>query len=215
MKTLTILCVLMVLSQEITAQTCWYQSTTGQNTSILVYETYRNKEGELIDLFYHDSLSAENHHFELAADGSTREWLITHSDGTQRRFVREEDTLVVNESGETRAFDSAPWFGSIETGLSEMTRRGITDLDFWILDPDNLEVRKLSARVRGDEIIELNGESIEVLRIRVTVKGVPAIFYSVTFWFRESDGVFIQFEGRNGPPGTPLTATFLTKEETK
>jgi hypothetical protein len=215
MKKLMALGLLLICCHGVFAQTCWYQSTSGKNTSVLVYQTTRKAEGGSIDLVYNDSLSEDTHHLLLDTDGSTREWIIVHTDGSRSRFVREGNTLVLGESGEERTLDPDPWFGSIEAGLSEMTRKGIKKLDFWILDPEKLEVRKLTARSAGYETLDLNGEQVETVKIKVTAKGVPALFYSVSFWFRKADGIFLRFKGINGPPGTPLTITSLTKEETR
>jgi len=53
-----------------------------------------------------------------------------------------------------------------------------------------------------------------VLARKVTLsrQGILAAFWQANFWFRESDRIFIRYQGTHGPPGTSETVVLLLQE---
>ncbi len=104
-----------------------------------------------------------------------------------------------------------PWYQSIERSL----RRFVLDagerdrLRFAVVQPDNLEPRILQARLLETEERRVAGVPTLVHRVRIGLPGIGAIIWSSDYWFRASDGLFVESHVTRGPPGTPETVVRL------
>jgi hypothetical protein len=55
----------------------------------------------------------------------------------------------------------------------------------------------------------LSGRRIQAWKVRIEPAGFFSFVWQAHYWFRQGDLLFIQYKGRNGPPGTPLTVIRL------
>ncbi|HUX21913.1 MAG TPA: hypothetical protein VMW69_11790 [Spirochaetia bacterium] len=108
--------------------------------------------------------------------------------------------------------DSASWYQSIERSLESFALAPAgTTMEFWILQPDTLRARKIQARTEGVDRLMIEGRSVSAARVRISLPGFLAAFWSSSYWYRLSDGKFVRFEGLHGPPGSPLTTVELIR----
>jgi len=70
---------------------------------------------------------------------------------------------------------------------------------------DNLEPIRLKAVRLEPEAIAVFGKTVMTHKLKITLTGLLQNLWSAHYWFRSSDGVFLQYKGANGPPGTPET----------
>ncbi len=211
--------ILLITAPAVFSQNFVYRENTADSEADLIY---RNVWGErnLIRGFYIYSPITKNAH-EISLDGNfaTVKWVNTREDGTVDVYTRAGNriTAEVTRKGRpqtvTREIDDAPWYASMEYGLSQFFRRGEESVEFWNILPDNLKAYKMRAEVLAREIIEVAGEKTDTVKVRVTINGVPALFFHFMYWFRETDGFFVRFEGAKGVPGTPLTTMVYTRTE--
>ena len=136
------------------------------------------------------------------------------------RAVRQGNTIRIHgmirgrETDRSLPIDARPWLGIVELSLAPYVRSQETrTLSFWVVDSSAGEAHLLSVEKVGRERIMSAGIQIEAIRLKMTVPGLPALFWSAPWWFRASDGVFLRHEMAKGMPGTPKTLLELIAEE--
>lgn len=105
-----------------------------------------------------------------------------------------------------------PWFQKYAFSLKGFIASPEKKKEFVVLRYANLEPFTLQIVKEKDETIAMNHVDVLCCRAKLSVTGWKSRFYSVKFWFRKSDGLFVRFEGVNGPPGTPTTTIELIEE---
>jgi len=143
-------------------------------------------------------------------DGDTRRW-EARAEGMELVAVRRGRTLDATGTldGEPvdRSFELGedPWFQSIAFSLERFLRSDAREVVFRMLVPRELETVRLRAVRKGAETIELHGGPVRAVRVEMRLAGWRSALWSARYWFREEDGIFLKYAGRNGFPGTPET----------
>ena len=101
--------------------------------------------------------------------------------------------------------DDAPWIQSIERSLRAFVLSDHRRTEFFTIQPDEFQLRRLQAVRRGRATVDVDGVATDAWEIRVSVAGIASIFWSATYWFRARDGQFVRSEAVRGWPGTPVT----------
>ncbi len=146
-----------------------------------------------------DPETSNEHRITLDGSLAGLKWTITKANGESLEFVRNADIIeITGVSGgspvlETREIDAAPWFASIPFGLSPFLRSARDEMTFWTINPKNFKPYKMVAERKESREITVRGARIAATRVQVSASGVPAIFFSMDFWLRDSDGVCVRF----------------------
>lgn len=191
-----------------------YKETTGKTSINSKWRVISQDEGY--------SIIAENsheyHRVLCNQDFATISWEYKNTGlKTELLAKRDGDRLIVNgrfknkQINEEYEIDHLPWFEFVEVSLSGFVQSEEEKIEFWILQPNNLKLYKMVAIKQNTETINLNDQDVEALQIRVTLPGLASLFWSSTYWFRKSDGVYLRYEGVRGGPGTPKTIVELIK----
>jgi hypothetical protein len=130
------------------------------------------------------------------------------SDVTIRGTVAAE---VVDQSV---ALPEPVWVQSIERSLRDFVVNGAPGdrLRFSVVQPDTLSARTLEARLMGDEQITVLDRQMSTRRVRISLPGIGVLIWRSNYWFRVTDGLFVQSRVTRGPPGTPETVVSLLSE---
>lgn len=64
----------------------------------------------------------------------------------------------------------------------------------------------------GEETITLDGCEVKTVHVRIRMDGFFSTLWHGDYWFRTKDWLFVRYQGRNGPPGTPETVIELAQE---
>ncbi|ABW68670.1 hypothetical protein [Desulfosudis oleivorans] len=107
--------------------------------------------------------------------------------------------------------DDKPWYQATTLCFRPFVTSGDEKLEFWILRPSTLEPHRLVARKKGVDRWPVLGEPAEVQQVRIGLPGMLAPLWSGDYWFRKTDGVFVKYEGPNGPPGSPTVVVDLVR----
>ena len=92
----------------------------------------------------------------------------------------------------TVEIDDLPLFFQPVLGLAEFVRSGEKSIEFRSLRPDTLKHYKMKAKRQDMEMVEVNGEDVPAVRVKWGVTGLLSKIFSQTYWFRESDGVYLR-----------------------
>ena len=169
------------------------------------------------------SSAGERHTVLVDETLSTVAWRYEHlAAGTRVEAIRGEDGRV-QLSGEidgtpldgTVQLGELVWIQSIERSMQRLALSGSPGdrLRFSVVQPDNLSSRTLQARIMGDETISVDGAEVEARRIRISLPGLGVLIWRSDYWFRLSDGLFVQSDVTRGPPGTPPTIVSLLETD--
>ncbi len=144
------------------------------------------------------------------ARGQTLEWIFSN---TQTRITAKRIKTAIHISGTFRNqvyseiinIGEEEWYQALSYSLRQMVQSGKETETFWMIRMDNLEPIQLKAVRMEPETIAVSGKTVMAHKLRITLTGLLENFWSAHYWFRLSDGVFLQYKGANGPPGTPET----------
>ncbi len=168
------------------------RSTTGETHTVVVDE-------RLESLSWAHRHPSEDTDYVAVRNGPTIE--------VSGRSQGEEVSEVFTLSGE------APWIQSIERSLREFALSDDRRIEFWTIQPGDIQLRRLQAVRRGRNAITVDGTLTDAWEIRLGLPGFASLFWSATYWFRTSDGLFVRSEAVRGWPGTPVTVVELVEEE--
>jgi len=160
-------------------------------------------------------ISSDKSFFSLCdEDGNTVEWHLR--DATEDITARRFDNLIAfagSRAGKKFykdiSIDKSPWFQPIPYALGRFSQSRLDTVVFWAIRPDNLDVVKLLAKRDGEDRITTRTGPLLARKIRISLDGILSHFWTANYWFRDSDGLFIRYEGANGFPGTPMTTMQL------
>ena len=147
-------------------------------------------------------------------DGATREWTI-RGKGTDVRCVL--DGARVRVTGRLRGdpvrrqfrLGDVPWVQPLSLALRRLTAESDGEMVFWMLRPDNLDMVRLRAAHDRTETIRIQGEEVVADRVRVSSAGLLGGVWHSFYWFRQSDRVFVRYEGVMGLPLLPRTVVAI------
>jgi hypothetical protein len=128
---------------------------------------------------------------------------------TEIRLVRSHNCIQVEGTVKGRRFhkthsiDEDPWYQEWGLGLRSFVLGAEKRHAFWSINPsDPNMIAKFEANRSAEETLVVNGEEVEAVRLKVSLPGLLAAFFSADYWFRRSDGVLIRvlMPGRAGKP---------------
>ena len=151
------------------------------------------------------------------ASGAVRQWHLTDpSQETDITARRSGDRILIQgrfqgkDVNKTIDIDGDPWYQSVSFGLTKFAASHDRSVTFWALRTDTLSPHKMRALKTGGQTLAFQGKDIEAQKIRVKLTGLKAMFWHSDYWFKKDTGLFLKYEGVEGPPGTPPTLIELT-----
>ncbi len=111
-------------------------------------------------------------------------------------------TIENKECSSEKESDQLPWFGS-KLFLRDFVLSQDEKIEFLMTRPEDLKAIGLKAVKEGQEVVEIEGQKVEAIRVKFSLDDLRALFWSSTFWFRAADGILVKTEEVRGGPGTP------------
>ncbi len=195
---------------------------------------YRERTGDEQQIDYTWSLEQRNElfiissiqpkkHFQTVctADGATLSWTVQKSNGERMTARREGNTvhLFGTMDGSTIdqkiTIDARPWFQPLSFSLRSMATGIQTEQNFWIIRPDNFELVTLKAEKKDCQQSVIEDKMDDICEVEIKKSGWLGAFWHASYWFRKSDGLFVEYRGVHGLPGTSETIIELIQESRK
>jgi len=148
------------------------------------------------------------------ASGETLEWTFSNRK-TRVTAKRNGESVRIVGTFRDQPFEAQfptegnRWYQALSYALRQLALSEKDASVFWMIRPDTLEPLKLKAVRLEPERIAVSGKMVPAHKLRITLTGLLENLWSAHYWFRRSDGVFLQYKGANGPPGTPETLIYL------
>lgn len=162
-------------------------------------------------LLYHSK--DETHITQTDEFYATIQWeMEKKGEGTILHARRSPQAIIIrgqwkgHQISKELSVDDAPWYQATSWSLRAFVLSSREEIRFWTVRIDTLEVHKIKAVKKPRVVLNLNGVNEEAVKVELRLTGLLAPFWKSSYWFRQSDGVFLRFEGRSGPPGAPVMA---------
>ena len=191
-----------------------YQEAMGDTIRMRHFLVEANGNGVAIQ-----STQAEDWIFtECDAAGNTRSW---HVDKEKSDYlaVREGNTIRISGSLEGEPVDKElekdglPWFQSLYYSLSRFVKSDKEEIRFWMIRPDNLSLVKLVASKEAVETIRVNGQQEATQKVRISATGLLSLLWHGHYWYRQDDGVLLQYKDGKALPGRAKIMMYLSQAE--
>jgi hypothetical protein len=207
------LIVAILFPGELRPEQLAYQERTGKFTADIIWKI--EQQGDYVIL----TSSRPNESYTCWADANLAitKWELKNNTTRPDGIIatREDNTIVIKGTLRRRAvtktmrIDDAAWYQPIAFSLKSFITSDKPSVEFWSLNPNNLAAVKMKAEKQRTEIIELNGEEVIAQKVKVTITDFRSAFWHSYYWFNKKNGMFIRYEGVNGPPKTPKTVITL------
>ena len=152
---------------------------------------------------------------------NTEQWAL-RDDKSDHDFVAQREGNLIRIKGlfngeaieKAVDIDEDVWFNKLDHGLSGFAVSDQEELSFWVLKLlSDLDPIKMIAEKEETERIEVSGIFYEAVKVKLILDHfILSKLWSARCWYRASDGLFLRYEGANGPPGTPVTVIELQKK---
>ena len=148
--------------------------------------------------------------------GATHTWEM-HSPDTDlcgRRTgnaIRLEGVVAGKHVKKQFSVDGLPWYQPLTYCLRALVTSGRRETAFWMIRLDTFRPVKLKAVKKDVQQLIIDGTHVEAQRVRVCPVGILSPFWHGDYWYRLSDGLFLKYHGRNGPPGSDTTTIRMNK----
>lgn len=189
----------VALHQICAAQSQTYLQKKGDEQTILKWRLQKMEEGLRIL-----STAGERRFVNTClSSGETLRWRMIGPD-TDIIAVRDDQELSIQGIVQGEPFKqqqtlgSLSWFQPLSFSLRSLLDSRTPSRRFWMIHPETLKVHKLFAETAGIEQVSINGKPIKAARIDVSLNRLIGSFFNASYWFRLSDRLFVQFEGRDG-----------------
>ncbi len=205
-----------ILSAGAIAESHRYVETSGKVSGDRIVTIERDVSSGLVTIESAAARTGKRDVVVSDAKGSAVSWTSIGTNGETQVFSRKDDGIEISANGTTKpakgTLDRDPWFASMDYGLARFVEDGGQTMTFWIVNPQNGKAYKMDARRMAAAPLSVGGKDERAVRVEVTAHGVPACFYSMSYWFRESDSLFLKFAGTQGGPGSPKYTLELSGE---
>ena len=191
-----------------------YRETRGDDSSTYLWTMVA--AGDLYRITFQSLRETFVNHCD--ASGLTLRWRL-QGERIEAEARREGDAIVLagrheGEPVERRIeIGDEPWYQPLSYSLRRFARSGKIATPFWMLRPDTLTAVRLKAeRVGREPLVTANGPALAV-RVRISTTGLLTGIWKADYWFAADSGVFLRYEGVNGPPGSPKTVVELLERD--
>ena len=220
---LTIL--VLLLSYSTQAQKLSYREVCGDEVSIYDYEIQRSPETIKIQVIKRQGDHVlEDQVFILNEKLLTQKWIFIRTrDNTNVVAELHDDEISIQgvrdgkKIDEDYDLDEYSWIQlwPMNLGLEPFLKSSNQEIKYWAFGtekPGDLDLAKFVASKEEKELIKLGSEEHLTQKVNITLSGWKSIFWDGYFFFRESDGRIIKYDG-DGAPGKPDAVTTLISEE--
>jgi hypothetical protein len=193
-----VLCAALLAPMPASAQAASvYRERTGTQEVRIEIGERALPEGSLLEA---SMSSGESYRIESDASGAVTTCSFAFPpDGTAWRARREGTTLRLEGTvrdrpvSRTISIDEHPWYESAERSLQPYAISGSTEpVRFWMIQPYDGRAHLMAGRIDRREPVEVNGRTVEAVRVTVRPAGILAFTWSSVYWFDPLDGTFLR-----------------------
>ena len=103
------------------------------------------------------------------------------------------------------------WIQEFNFGLRPFINSGLSTYRFCIINPADLSLNKMIAKKQHIELLTVNNKSYRAQKVKITLQGPKALFWTAHAWFDIATGSMVKYTGNKGPK-TPTSTVTLKSE---
>ncbi|HAR63694.1 MAG TPA: hypothetical protein DF296_12200 [Candidatus Margulisbacteria bacterium] len=152
---------------------------------------------------------------------NTLEWTYSNPEEKTTINAQKKDNNILlkgiyrgNAISKSYTIDEHPWKEFFPADLSQFVVSDKSEIVFWciaVFDPGAMEIGEFSAKKDGEEVIKINGKSVNAVHLKITFTDWKSVFWQGDFWCRREDGQYVLYKGVEGPGGAEIV-TILVRE---
>ena len=196
-----------------------YTEQTGDQTTTHTFIIKdKNPAGFLVNLETRTGEHLISQVFDLDARLGTISWSFEDAKENTRITARREDNRIYLQ-GTARGkaikkkfkINDLAWNQSFNLGLEKFAQEGSKKIKFWAIGtsgPGYMKITKFSVKRKKVKEITIMGQQTAAHHIQISLSGLLSMFWTGNYWYRQSDGLFLRYKGKN-KPGAPITTMEL------
>jgi hypothetical protein len=133
---------------------------------------------------------------------ATLSWQMAKtSQGSRMKAIRRGNAIFIDGKDKGKEIqkhieiDDAPWFQATSLSLRNFVLSEQMEIYFWIFIPQFYDAYKMKATKSGIEILEIDDQPVETIKLELQLTGLLGAFWRGHYWYRTRDGAFMRFEG--------------------
>jgi len=218
------LVVLVLASLQVQAgETRVYREKEGTRVTVHNFTIETTESGFFFDLRSETPEGQVSQKYRLDKNLGTLSWEYNSPhDKTNVSAVRKGNVITMkgidrgNPLDKTFKINELPWNQTFNIGLEEFSRSDAGKMYFWAIGiggPGNMKITKFKVKRKNVERVYLEKMNKKVAAVHVTISlsGLLSMFWTGHYWYRESDGKFLRYRGKNRPGG-PVALMELISE---
>ena len=99
------------------------------------------------------------------------------------------------------------WIQEFNFGLRPFIKSGLSTYKFCIINPSDLTLNKMIAKKQQVKLLTVNNETYRVQKVKITLQGPRALFWTAYAWYDITTGNMIKYTGNKGPKTPTSTVT--------
>ncbi len=143
--------------------------------------------------------------YVLDSEYATLSWSVKRADkGTDYSGGREGNVLYIKGKLAGKSIDKEitlddrPLYNHPKVNLTKFVLSDQDNIEFWGLRKATLMKYVMQAKKMGEEIITVDGQAIDTIKVYFSPTGPLKKYYRRTYYFRKSDGLFIKKKPSKG-----------------
>jgi hypothetical protein len=219
-----ILLMLLVCPLLLSSMTRIYEERTGDQVTTHRFVIETTPPGYSIHLQSETGDEVIKQTFALDTNLAALSWTFDNpKEKTNVTATRKENKIFLQGTDRgkpiTKTFkiNDLPWNQSFNIGLERFALSSEKTMLFWAIGtkgPGNMKITKFKVKKRGIETIDLSGSQVEAVYLTISLTGILSMFWTGNYWYRQADGGFLRYKGKNGP-GQPLSIMELVSASLK
>ena len=193
-------------------------------------KTYLYKRAEKGETFYQEVTIEEQENglimFVVITDSQTNKMICNENyetlsfeidePGTNTYAERIGNKIIVKKTingklkEKTMNIDEDPWIQMFLYPLMHFISSDKSEIDFFLMNPNDIMLFKFNAKKDKEETIELCGSKQKCIKLKLTIKGVPDAFYKNYYYYRKDDGLFVYHKSENN--GKEILYEYIEEE---
>ena len=198
-----------------------YEEKTGDEVTTHRFNIVPANNGYSITLQSTTGSSVIKQTFELDKNLSALSWTFEYpGENIHVAASRTANTIRLKGRGrgkeidKTFEIDEMPWNQTFNIGLEGFALGKESSMKFWAIGtkgPGYMKITRFKVKRKGNETIDVNGQKVEAVYVTISLTGLLSMFWTGHYWFRQADGTFLRYKGKNGP-GKPVSVMELVSE---
>ncbi len=196
------------ISAEHPATTIHYREVTGDKELFFSWSEKNRNDGTIVITL----IEGERTFINICAEtGETIEWHYTHGNKVTVHAWRKDGRIYLQGMDDGKSInlskkvDDRPWFQPLSYSLRTFLTSPEQQTSFWTIRATTYDIYAMEAKKIGAEKIDTVSGLERTQLVEIRVQGFLSTFWHCTYWFRESDGLFLRYQSVHGAAGTEQT----------